>query len=73
MIAVKGTIKGNTVVLENEDIKVYDGKDVIITILDYPYQQSINSKINLDEFVIPTERGKNADQYIKELREDDRI
>ena len=30
--------------------------------------------VNLDQFVMPaTERGQNADSYIRELRDDDRI
>ncbi len=48
MLAVKGFIQGNTIVVEDEDIRVYEGKDVIITILDYPYRQSKKQKIDLD-------------------------
>ena len=30
--------------------------------------------VNLDQFVMPaTERGQNADSYIRELRDNDRI
>ena len=39
MLAVKGTIQGNTVVIKDEDIKKYDGKDVIVTILDFQFEQ----------------------------------
>ena len=39
MLAVKGIIQGNAVVIEDEDIKKYEGKDVIVTILDYPYKK----------------------------------
>lgn len=73
MLAVKGIIQGNMVVVKDEDIKAYDGKDVIITILDYPYGQAQKESLDLDQFVIPTERGKHADSYIKELRENDRL
>lgn len=31
-------------------------------------------KVDLDQFVIPTtERGKNVDEYMKEMRENDRL
>ncbi len=73
MLAVKGFIQGNAIVVEDEDIRVYEGKDVIVTILDYPYRQSKKQKIDLDQFVTPTERGNNVDEYIKELRVHDRI
>ena len=39
MLAVKGRIQGNTVVIKDEDIKKYDGKDVIVTILDFQYER----------------------------------
>lgn len=33
-----------------------------------------NTDINLDQFVMPTtERGQDADNYIRELRDNDRI
>lgn len=64
MLAVKGIIKGNTVVVEGDDIRNYDGKEVIVTILDDPYRQLQREKLNLDRFVKPSERGKNVDEYI---------
>ena len=33
MLSIKGVIQGNKVVLE-EDVSKYDGRDVIVTILD---------------------------------------
>ena len=37
MLAVKGTIQGNTVVIKDEDIKKYDGKVVFVTIIDFHF------------------------------------
>ena len=34
MVALAGTVKGNTVVIENDNLEKYDGKQIIITILD---------------------------------------
>lgn len=73
MLAVKGVIQGDTVIIQEGDLKAYDGKDVIVTILDYPYGQMEKGQLDLNQFVMPTDRGKNADSYIRELRENDRL
>lgn len=72
MLSIKGVIQGNKVVLE-EDVSKYDGRDAIVTILDYSHRNEEQEKLNLDKFVMPTERGKNVDVYIKELRANDRV
>lgn len=73
MLAVKGIVQGDSIILENEDIRKFNGKDVIVTILDFPYQEKEKKKIDLDKYVIPTDRGINADEYIRELRANDRL
>ncbi len=73
LAAVKGIIRGNTVVIEDEDIKDYEGKDVIVTILDYQDRKIQKEPIDWDSFVIPSERGKNVDEYMREMRENDRL
>lgn len=40
MIALAGTIRGNTIIVENDSITNYDGKEVILTILDQPYKKT---------------------------------
>lgn len=74
MLAVKGTIQGNTVVVEEEDIKRFDGKDVIVTILDYPYKQQ-KKKIDLKKYMGRGEKlfQSDAQGYIKEMRNHDRL
>ena len=71
MLSIKGVIQGNMVVL-GEDISKYDGREVIVTILDYRDKKEEVEKINSDKFVTPSERGKNTDEYIKKLRGNDR-
>lgn len=73
MLALKGTIRGNTIVVNDEDLSEYDGKDAIVTILDFPYEGKQRAGFDFDRYVKPTERGKNADEYLKGLRENDRI
>lgn len=73
LAAVKGIIKGNTVIIENEDLHEYDGTEVIVTLLNYPNKKKQKEPVGLEQFVIPTERGQRADEYVRELRDNDRI
>ena len=68
LAAVKGIIHGNTVVIENEDMKEYDGAEVVVTLLDNPKKKK--TPIDWDSFVKPSERGKNVEEYMKEMREE---
>ena len=73
LAAVKGVIHGNTVVIEDEDMKEYDGAEVVVTLLDHPNTKKKKTDIDWDSFVVPSERGKDVDKYMRETREDDRI
>ena len=72
LAAVKGVIKGNTVVIENEDLQDYDGTEVVVTLLEYPSKKK-KKEIDWDSFVIPSKRGQDVDGYMKEMRENDRL
>ena len=71
--AVKGIVQGNTVVIEDDDIREYDGAEVVVSLLDYPQKKIQKVPVDWDSFVIPSERGKNVDEYMREMREDDRL
>ena len=71
MVAVKGVIRNSILVLEQDDISRYEGRDVIVTFLDR--RQEKEGAVDLDRFVIPYDRGTDPDEYIKELRQNDRI
>lgn len=73
LAAVKGVIHGNTVIIKDEDIRDYDGAEVIVTLLEYPSRKKEKEAIDWDSFVIPSERGKNVDEYMREMRENDRV
>ncbi len=74
MQTLKGIIQGNTVVIEAAVAEEYQGKIVSVTIVDDETEKNEKyTDINLDIFVKPTERGKNADNYLKDLRCADRI
>lgn len=73
LAAVKGIVQGNTVVIEDDDIREYDGAEVVVTLLNSPQKKTKKAPIDWDSFVIPSERGKNVDEYMKEMRENDRL
>lgn len=72
LTAVKGIVKGNTVIIENDNIQEYDGTEVIVTMLDQPNKRT-KMPIDWDSFVMPSDRGKNVDEYMEEMRNNDRI
>ncbi|MCI8940673.1 MAG: hypothetical protein HFH12_11900 [Dorea sp.] len=72
MIALAGTIQGNTIIVENDSIANYDGKEVILTILDQPYKKT-RKKIDWNKYGMQTERGKHVEEYMEEIRGNDRI
>lgn len=73
LAAVKGIIQGNTVVIEDDDIRNYDGAEVVVTVLNYPQEKPEKKSVDWDSFAIPSERGKNVDEYMREMRENDRL
>lgn len=74
LAAVKGVVQGNTVVIEDDDIQEYDGAEVIVTLLDYPYKKVANN-IDLRKYMGRGEKlfHSDAQDIIKEMRDDDRI
>ena len=73
LAAVRGIVQGNTVVIDDDDIREYDGAEVIVTLLDYPKKKVSKEPVDWDSFVIPSERGNNVDEYMREMRENDRL
>ncbi len=73
LAAVKGIVQGNTVIIEDEDIREYDGTEVIVTLLNYPQKKEKKEAVDWDSFVIPSERGQHVDEYMKEMRDNDRL
>lgn len=65
LVAVKGVMRGNAVI---ED----DGAEVV-TGLDYPQKKILKTSVDWDSFVIQSERGKNVEEYMREMRENDRL
>ena len=73
LAAVKGIVQGNTVVIKEDDITDYDGAEVVVTLLNYPQKKSQKVSVDWDSFVIPSERGRNVDEYMREMRDNDRL
>ncbi len=72
LAAVRGVVQGNTVIIE-DDIRKYDGVEVIVTLLDYPQKKAKKESVDWDSFVVPSERGRMVDEYMREMRENDRL
>jgi hypothetical protein len=60
------------VIIEDE-IRAYDASEVVVTLLDYLKPNSTKKEIDWDSFVIPSERGENVEEYIKDMRDNDRL
>lgn len=73
LAAVKGIVRGNTVIIEDEDLRPYDGTEVIVTLLDSTIQKKQKKVVDWDSFAIPSERGKNVNEYMREMRDNDRL
>jgi hypothetical protein len=69
LAAVKGVVQGNTVIVKDDDIREYDGAEVIVTLLNHPAVKKEKVSVDWDSFVISSERGKNVDEYMREMRE----
>ena len=70
--AVKGYYDGTHIVME-EDVKMDAGQEVIITILDAKKQSA--KKVDLRRYMGkgPKMFQSDAQEYVKELRDNDRI
>ncbi len=71
---VKGIVRGNTVVIEDDNIQEYDGTEVIVTMLEYgKKRQKQKPPIDWESFRMPSKRGENVEEYMREMRENDRM
>lgn len=81
LAAVKGYYDGNQIIIDENDRKNLNiGDEVIITVLDKINRQKIESRserrrhlIESEAFVVSSGRTKeDINEYIKEMRSDDR-
>lgn len=73
LAAVKGVIQGNTVVIVDEDLRDYDGMEVVVTLLEYPSKKKEKQPVDWDSYIVPSSRGDDVDRYMREMRENDRL
>lgn len=74
LAAVKGIIRGNTVVIKDDNIQDYDGMEVVVTMLDSAKKKpEQRPPVDWESFCMPGERGNNVDEYMREMRENDRM
>lgn len=53
LAAVKGIVQGNIVIIKDDDIREYDGEEVIVTLLNYPRKKVQKEPVDWDSFSIP--------------------
>ena len=72
LAAVKGYYNGKQIVM-NEDVKLVAGQEVIVTILEM--QNKAKKKVDLKKYMGRGEKmfQTDAQNYIKELRDSDRV
>lgn len=71
MLAVNGYYNGNSIVLDKE-IEMKKGQRLIV-VLETSTSGRERRKLDLNQYVTPTERGKNVEAYMEEMRGNDRI
>ena len=54
-------------------MREYDGAEVVVTLLDSQKPKKKKPPIDLDKYVMPSERGQHVDEYMREMRENDRL
>ena len=72
---MQATINGvvrNNVIVTDEDITKYEGLQAIITFVNIPTKQT-RKKLDFDAYTSPTERGQRVEEYMKEMRDNDRF
>lgn len=74
MLALEGYYDGK-VIQTIQRIQARKNQKLIITILDeFVEEASVGRELNLEQFIMPaTERGQDADNYVRELRDNDRF
>ncbi len=77
MVTLAARIQGNTVLVD-DNLAAYDGREARITIFDAPGDHAKNRDPFLEvlengSLVIPTELADHADEYVRGLRDNDRV
>ena len=74
MSAYTGVIKENTISLDKIDLRMYNGKRVLV-IIDSDNTISGNDDVDLEKYILPetSERARDVEAYMKEMRNNDRI
>ena len=58
---------------QQRNLRPYDGTEVVVTLLEHPVSKKQKPAVDWDSFSIPSERGKDVDGYMREMRENDRL
>ena len=70
MITSQVQVLGDSVVIQDEKLKEFDGQQITVSIV-LPSKQK--KDIDFDSYPLHSERANIADEYIKEFRSNDRF
>lgn len=74
LTAVEGYVKNGQMVI-NENLALYEGQDFIVTFLKARRQEAktARKKLDLDKYTRRTEWGQHVEEYMEEMRGNDRL
>lgn len=72
LTAIEGYIENNQIIV-HEDLAPYEGQQFVLTFLNTKHSSAAKKRPDFSKFGERTERGQSADDYIREMRENDRI
>ncbi len=74
LTAIEGYVKNGQMII-NENISAYEGRDFIITFLKAKPQEakSVRKKVDLSAYGERTEWGQHVEEYMEEMRGNDRF
>jgi hypothetical protein len=63
LAAVKGIVQGNTVIVKDDDIREYDGAEVVVTLLNRPVRT-----VKKAPFIYFIEKDSNIPRYYEKVK-----
>ena len=72
LTAIEGYIENNQIIV-HDNLTPYEGQQFVLTFLNKKHRSDAKKKLDFSKFGERTERGQNADEYMREMRENDRV
>ena len=72
LTAIEGYIENNQIIV-HDNLAPYEGQQFVLTFLNTRHSSAEKKKLDFSKFGERTERGQNVDDYMREMRENDRV